>query len=192
MPGQRPYVSKETRAAEKAIASLYLQAAETRRPLTGPVRLTIVAVYRIPTGWPAELRRTAAQGRLHCTTKPDRDNIEKLICDALNGLAWCDDAQIAAGETVKRYGDPERTEVVIESLAGPGCAATPADERRQDWVAAGQPPRPRWAAGAKPSESKTKKLPASLQAAVDHAVAKVADQLRDRARRKRPYEPADD
>lgn len=170
--GQRPYTPPETRAAEKEIAALFLQACDSRTPLTGPVALTIVAVFAIPIGWPAGLRHQAARGLVPCTSKPDRDNIEKLICDALNGLAWCDDAQIADGPVTKRYGAPARTEVVIESLACPELPATPGDQRRERWVDDGQPPKPRRAKPANMTKSQKKKLPTRLQQAVDRALGR--------------------
>lgn len=37
------------------------------------------------------------------TSKPDWDNEGKLVCDALNGIVWRDDAQIADGRVRKRY-----------------------------------------------------------------------------------------
>ena len=37
------------------------------------------------------------------TSKPDWDNEGKLVCDALNGIVWRDDAQIADGRVLKRF-----------------------------------------------------------------------------------------
>lgn len=37
------------------------------------------------------------------TSKPDWDNEGKLVCDALNGIVWRDDAQIADGRVSKRF-----------------------------------------------------------------------------------------
>lgn len=169
-PGQdRPYTPAATVAAEREVAALYLQAATKRRPLTGPVRLDIVAVFQIPEGFPRALRDAAARGLVPCMNKPDRDNIEKLVCDALNGLAWCDDAQITSGETVKRYGSPARTEVRVEELIVAGIPAIPAQTRREARLDAPPRPKPRRPLQSKRTKSK---LPAKLQAAVDRALGK--------------------
>jgi len=40
---------------------------------------------------------------LYPTGKPDWDNIGKLVCDALNGILWRDDAVIVNGRCSKRY-----------------------------------------------------------------------------------------
>ena len=37
------------------------------------------------------------------TSKPDWDNEGKLVCDALNGIVWRDDAQIVDGRVRKRF-----------------------------------------------------------------------------------------
>lgn len=44
--------------------------------------------------------------------KPDWDNAGKIVCDALNGLAFIDDAQIVDGRVIKRYA--EIPSVVVE------------------------------------------------------------------------------
>lgn len=36
--------------------------------------------------------------------KPDIDNIAKVVCDALNGVAYKDDKQIVSLKLAKRYG----------------------------------------------------------------------------------------
>ena len=46
------------------------------------------------------------------TRKPDFDNIGKVICDALNGIAYRDDAQIVDALVRKFYSDTPR--VIVE------------------------------------------------------------------------------
>lgn len=46
--------------------------------------------------------------------KPDSDNIAKIICDSLNGVAYKDDSQVAYLEIEKYYAEEERVEVIIE------------------------------------------------------------------------------
>lgn len=45
--------------------------------------------------------------------KPDFDNIGKIISDALNGVAFRDDALIVDGRVIKRYAERPRVEVEI-------------------------------------------------------------------------------
>ena len=50
------------------------------------------------------------------TKKPDWDNVGKIVCDALNKIAFCDDTQIVDGRVVKRYAEQPRVEVEIWQL----------------------------------------------------------------------------
>lgn len=65
--------------------------------------VTIIAYYEIPKSTTKRDRGKIAAGELHPTKKPDADNIAKAICDALNGLAYHDDAQIVMLMVLKRY-----------------------------------------------------------------------------------------
>lgn len=53
------------------------------------------------------------QGKILPTKKPDCDNIAKIICDALNGVAYDDDKQIVALKVTKIYSDEPRVIVWI-------------------------------------------------------------------------------
>ena len=59
--------------------------------------------------------------------KPDRDNLEKAVLDALGDFAglpplvWCDDCQVVAGRTTKRWaltGEPAGGAVAIWEFQG--------------------------------------------------------------------------
>jgi Holliday junction resolvase RusA-like endonuclease len=45
--------------------------------------------------------------------RPDIDNLEKAVLDALNGVAWKDDTQVARVVKEKTYGTEGRTTVRI-------------------------------------------------------------------------------
>ncbi|MEQ1891060.1 MAG: RusA family crossover junction endodeoxyribonuclease [Planctomycetota bacterium] len=70
-------------------------------PLGGPVRLSID--FLMPR--PKRLMRARDEaGELWCTAKPDRDNLEKAVLDALKQDGWfLDDALVCAGEVRKVY-----------------------------------------------------------------------------------------
>ena len=61
-------------------------------PWTGPIGLHVLAIFRRPKRlvW----KRRPMPPEWH-TAKPDEDNVSKAIKDALTGLAWKDDAQVA-------------------------------------------------------------------------------------------------
>ncbi len=134
--GGRPFTPAATVKAERAIATEAMIARGSRKLMTGTVRLSIEAVFRIPKGWSAKLKAAAVIGAIEYTGKPDLDNIVKLVSDALNGVVYLDDAQVQAGTLVRRYGSPERVEVIVEELAAVG-PKSPAERRREKKLAAG-------------------------------------------------------
>lgn len=107
----------QTVAYERAIG--YAARPHFRTPIDGPVRLDIVAIFAMPVSW-SKKRRAEESGGWH-TSKPDRDNIEKAIKDALNGIAWVDDRQVADGSCLKVWGEVGEVRVTVTPLltAGP-------------------------------------------------------------------------
>lgn len=70
-------------------------------PWTGPVRCTIDVYFERPQRL---MKKSSPQGPVRHTAKPDRDNTDKSILDALTeaGL-WEDDAQVCDGPVRKWY-----------------------------------------------------------------------------------------
>ena len=68
-----------------------------------PVSVRILALFPIPKSTTKKNRRRIAAGELRPTKKPDADNIAKVICDALNGVAYGDDTQVVELTVGKRY-----------------------------------------------------------------------------------------
>jgi Holliday junction resolvase RusA-like endonuclease len=81
---------------------------------TGPVEVSIEAQFLPPVSW-SKKKRDAAIGR-QVTTKPDADNIAKIICDALNGVVWVDDSQVSVLTVRKYYGPVAQVVVEVERL----------------------------------------------------------------------------
>ena len=50
-------------------------------------------------------------------TTPDRDNADKIILDALNGIFWQNDSRVCAGPVIKQYSEIPRTEIYINKLS---------------------------------------------------------------------------
>ena len=55
-------------------------------------------------------------GDIRPVKRPDWDNIGKIITDALNEVAYHDDAQIVEAIVEKYYSDNPRVEVTIKEL----------------------------------------------------------------------------
>jgi Holliday junction resolvase RusA-like endonuclease len=99
-------------------ATVRMAAAEAYNgaPLDGPLKLTAGFVFPRPSRL---IWKTRAMPRSPHFSKPDRDNCEKSLLDALKGTLFVDDAQVCDGPVVKCYaaGDEQpHVEVTIESL----------------------------------------------------------------------------
>lgn len=70
-------------------------------PLAGPVSLDLEVWLRMPGSVPKKHRATARPVK-----RPDLDNFAKTVLDALNGVAWLDDAQVVEITCRKSYADP--------------------------------------------------------------------------------------
>ena len=90
--------------------------AKIKEPFLGALRLEIIAFQNIPTDFNKEDRIKALSGELRPMRKPDADNIAKIIADALNGLAYKDDNQIAELSVIKYYALEPYVKVKITEL----------------------------------------------------------------------------
>lgn len=110
------YTPARTRDYEELIAARARQAMDGRQPIPKgvPVRMTILAVFGVPVSWPKKRRTAALQGVMHHTHKPDLDNVQKAVCDALNGIAYEDDSQIVKVNVEKVYGSEPMVRVFLE------------------------------------------------------------------------------
>ena len=118
------YMPQKTRAGMDAVRAAFALAAPPGwEPWNGTVALAVVVQYEPPHSWPQWKRMLSVQRRL-AVGRPDCDNVLKLIGDALNGVAYGDDRQIARA-TVERVYGPE--DVVVLALAfGAGLPRTKA------------------------------------------------------------------
>lgn len=110
--GVRTYTPAATTARENVIATAYRRTVGNLVPHTGAVIVDIIATYVPPPSWPKDKRENPG----HKVTKPDADNVEKLVLDALNRVAWRDDSQVIDVRTRKKYGDADGLIVSIERI----------------------------------------------------------------------------
>lgn len=109
------YTPQATRQAEQLIENEWIRQTNDRAPHTGPIMIHLQFVFTPPASWPKWKREQAAGGRILHTTKPDVDNLAKLVLDALNGHAWIDDSQISCTIATKHYGVEARTQIWIKN-----------------------------------------------------------------------------
>lgn len=95
------YTPKKTVEYEKAIKNAFLSAGGRRTE--SPVKVSITAYYKIPKSASKANEQKMLSDELLPCKKPDLDNIAKCVCDALNGVAYKDDAQVCSLNVKKRY-----------------------------------------------------------------------------------------
>jgi Holliday junction resolvase RusA-like endonuclease len=116
----RAIVTQTNREKQKPWASMIGVTAQehVNEMLTGPLKLSLQFVLARPkshyrTGKNAALLRDDAP--YWHTNKPDLDKLIRCVKDALTGVVWQDDSQVAQiSRTSKRYGD--HPGVIIEVL----------------------------------------------------------------------------
>lgn len=102
----RVYTPRKTADYEKQIRNAYIQASDGFSFEELAVKTKIVAFMQKP-------KRNFSD---YPATKPDVDNISKIVLDALNGVAYRDDKQVVKCEIEKCYAydaEPPRIEVAV-------------------------------------------------------------------------------
>lgn len=107
----KPYRASVAEAAAAAMNGAGL--------VTSPVRMELYLHFPRPKshygrGSQAAVLRVDAPA--YVATRPDAGKVARAIEDALTGIVWRDDSQVADLRVVKLYGDPPRAVVRIEQL----------------------------------------------------------------------------
>ena len=108
------YTPAKTRDAEGDFRSQSLPY-RPKEIITGAISLSIVIYKAIPKSFSKKWVAWAEAGEISPITRPDFDNYAKLVCDALNGIFWKDDAQIVDCRISKRYSNQPRVTVELEA-----------------------------------------------------------------------------
>ncbi len=108
------YNPKQTTDYEKLVKLSAIEQCKDKlnKEYTGLVKMSIKAYFK-PNKSISKKQYNLLIGTEHLK-KPDSDNIAKIICDSLNGVAYKDDSQVAYLEIEKYYEEEERVEVKIK------------------------------------------------------------------------------
>ena len=98
------YTPEKTARYEERLAWAAQSVMAGRPLLTGALFVEIFAWMEIPKSKPKKFRAAALAREIWPTTKPDPDNIAKML-DALNRVVWVDDSQIVDLHVHKRYSE---------------------------------------------------------------------------------------
>lgn len=111
----RAFTPAATRSYESALRLAAQEAMGDRAPLDGALHVHVAAHFPVPASWPKKRQRAALDGELLPATKPDVDNLLKVL-DALNEVVWRDDKQIVSAVIWKRYSDAPGLFIKVEPL----------------------------------------------------------------------------
>lgn len=111
---RRTYTPTKTIKYEWTIREAWQNHFPGRPPLVGDVDVQIIARFRMPSSWSRKKRTETLL--TPCRKKPDTDNIAKAVLDALNGLAYVDDAQVVRLHVSKVWGLVGAVEIRISEV----------------------------------------------------------------------------
>jgi len=112
--GKVRFDSPEQTRNKLTISQIGAAAMSGRPPFDGPLDVSVSAYWP----WPKSVsqKRRKQYGAIYVVSRPDADNVAKLLGDALNNIVWRDDAQIALLTVRKRYGLVPQTVVRVVPL----------------------------------------------------------------------------
>ncbi len=106
----------ETVLYENLVKTEYRQQVGVKFPDDAMLDVRIFAYYPIPKSVSKRKRQAMLEKRIRPIKKPDWDNVGKVICDSLNGIAYRDDAQVVDSMVRKFYGETPKVVVTIEEI----------------------------------------------------------------------------
>jgi len=112
--GKARFDSPEQARNKLTIGQIGAAAMAGKQPFECALEVIVSAFWPWPKSMSEKKRRT--YGSQYFVSRPDSDNVAKLLGDALNGIVWRDDAQIATLQVTKRYGLVPQTVVKVIPL----------------------------------------------------------------------------
>ena len=110
------YTPAKTQKYEKRVKECYRAQSGFRFDDGVPIDSRIYVYFQIPKSTSKKNRAKMLSGEIRPTKRPDYDNLGKTISDALNGVAYKDDAQIVDAQVRKFYGDRWKIVVVLQEV----------------------------------------------------------------------------
>lgn len=113
----KAYTPKQTASYENLVKLEYAQQCGLKRFRDSDMLdMRIIAYYSIPKSTSKKKRQLMMEHKIRPVKKPDLDNVLKIVADALNEIAYHDDAQIVDSIIRKFYSNVPRVEVTIQNI----------------------------------------------------------------------------
>ena len=111
----RAFTTKDTMTYENLVKRCYQE--QCWKWLNGAIKARIEVYYKIPKSYTKKRVQAIREGLELPIKTPDVDNIEKIIFDSLNSIAYEDDKQIVDTSVRKFWTeDQERIEFELEEI----------------------------------------------------------------------------
>ena len=114
--GKRRYTPASMAVYKLCVGMEARMAMKAGEPSRGPVEIRYSFGLPVPKSWSKKDRAAALRSDIFPTVKPDLDNLEKLISDALKQIVYDDDKQICDSYTTKRYSGRAGVTVTVKAL----------------------------------------------------------------------------
>lgn len=114
----RHVTPEKTRTYEGMIQSAAIEVMERNKRVRfedQPLCLDLEIAFEVSASWPAWKRELALAGKIRPTVKPDSDNVEKAVKDALNGVVWRDDCQVVFTAKTKFYSATPGVRIIVDT-----------------------------------------------------------------------------
>jgi Holliday junction resolvase RusA-like endonuclease len=98
----------QLRLYESILRDHLSQAMQAQSLFEGPVRVRIVFNRSRP--------KSKRKNTKYAATRPDIDKLARAVLDAMTGIVFVDDAQVAALTAEKRYADRASVEITVEEI----------------------------------------------------------------------------
>ena len=115
-PNYRTRCMYDPQKAEKEKVRWQLRSNYKEELLTGPLQAYILYYFSIPKSASKKMRKAMINGEAHHVMRPDKDNLEKFICDCMTGVVYDDDCKIVDNRGIKLFSEHPRTVIRIVRL----------------------------------------------------------------------------
>lgn len=110
------YTPVQTTEYERLVRTSYGAVSNFRFEKNVPLEISMLALFPIPESMSKKMKFAMVNGEVLPTKKPDCDNIIKIVLDALNDVAYRDDAQVCKVHFAKNYAENPGVKVKIKEL----------------------------------------------------------------------------
>ena len=110
------YYDEKTKAYREKVKQCAEMAMENEKPLEGALALFVDCEFPVPDSWPKYKKQAALNGQWH-TSHKDLDNVVKNALDAISGICFEDDKQVALLLAAKHYSNETKTKITIFELS---------------------------------------------------------------------------